>query len=109
MFQEIKNINGFNEKIVSGVTVLAYFLTPDCNVCKILKPKVAELICTEFPQVELIYVDLVSQPALAAQQNVFIAPTIIVYLEGKEFIRKSRNIGIQELKKEIKRLYSILF
>jgi hypothetical protein len=36
-------------------------------------------------------------------------PTILVFIEGKEFIRKSRNIGIEELGDLIARPYTLLF
>jgi hypothetical protein len=48
-------------------------------------------------------------PEVAAQNQVFAAPTILVFFEGRESIRKSRNIGIGELQREIERPYEMIF
>jgi len=46
---------------------------------------------------------------VAGQHRVFAAPTILVFFDGRETIRKSRNIGIDELRREIERPYSMIF
>jgi hypothetical protein len=48
-------------------------------------------------------------PEVAAQNRVFAAPTIVVFFAGRETIRKSRAFGIDELKAEISRPYSLMF
>lgn len=109
MFVEIKSFEEFIKLKEEEPALLGYFSTEACNVCKVLKPKVAELIQTEFPKIKLIYIKSDSLPEVAAQNQVFAAPTIIVYFEGREYIRKSRNIGIGELQREIERPYSMIF
>lgn len=89
--------------------MLAYFSTETCNVCKVLKPKVAELIQASFPEIKLVYIQTDKLPEVAAQNQVFAVPTLLVYFEGREYIRKSRNIGIGELEREIDRPYSMIF
>ncbi len=109
MFLEIQTFDEFLELKEKETALLAYFSTDVCNVCKVLKPKVEELIKTEFPQMKLAYVKSDQLPEAAAQNRVFAAPTILVFFEGREYIRKSRNIGISELKQEIERPYSMIF
>lgn len=99
----------FDEFIAENEAVLLYFSTPECNVCKILKPKLEALISDEFPEVKMGYVNCELLPEVAAQQRIFTVPTIVVILEGKEFIRKSRNISLSEFQKEIERPYSMYF
>jgi thioredoxin-like negative regulator of GroEL len=108
MFKEIKSFKEFL-LLKEETAVLAYFSTEDCNVCKVLKPKVEELIKTEFPNIKLAYIKSDLLPEVAAQNRVFAAPTILVFFEGREYIRKSRAIGIGELQKEIDRPYSMIF
>lgn len=102
-FEELNNF------INTNLGVIVYFSTPDCNVCKVLKPKVKEMLKEEFPQIQFAYVDLSSAKELAAQHSIFTVPTLVIYFEGKEFLRKSRNISIEELREEISRPYSFLF
>jgi Tfp pilus assembly PilM family ATPase len=58
---------------------------------------------------DFFYIDCEKQKEIAAQNTVFAVPTILVFFEGKENIRKSRNIGIEQLKSEIKRIYELMF
>lgn len=109
MFYEIKSYNEFILLKEKEKALLAYFSTDDCNVCKVLKPKVAELIKGEFPNIKLVYIKSDKLPEAAAQNSVFAAPTILVFFEGREYIRKSRNIGINELRHEIERPYLMVF
>ena len=109
MFQNIKNIQEFNEYIDGGKPILAYFSTNECNVCKVLKPKVEDLFQSAFLKFKLLYINLSEMPEVGAQLSVFAVPTIMIYFEGKEFLRSSRNISISALENEIKRPYSILF
>ena len=99
----------FDEFIANYEAVLLYFSTPQCNVCKILKPKLVELISDEFPEIKMGYINSELLPEVAAQQRIFTVPTIVVFLDGKEFIRKSRNISLSEFQREIKRPYSMYF
>jgi thioredoxin 1 len=109
MFTEIQSLEEFNRLKQEELVLLGYFSTEACNVCKVLKPKVAELIQEEFPKVKLSYVKSDVLPDVAGQHQVFAAPTILIFFDGRETIRKSRNIGIDELRREIDRPYSMIF
>ncbi|NQU86031.1 MAG: thioredoxin family protein [Mariniphaga sp.] len=109
MFYTFQNINQFDSFVKENEAVLAYFSTNECNVCKVLKPKVEDLFIKEFPQVKLAYIETNLLPNVAAQNRIFNVPTIVIYFEGKEYIRKSRSFGIDELKAEVERPYSLLF
>jgi len=108
-FVEINSFEEFLKLKENEAALLAYFSTEACNVCKVLKPKVAELVDSDFPEIKLVYIKSDKLPEVAAQNQVFAAPTILVFFEGREYIRKSRNIGIGELQKEIERPYSMIF
>lgn len=109
MFIEIKSLDEFNQLKQEEPALLAYFSTDACNVCKVLKPKVDELVQSEFPQLKMVYVKSDVLPDIAGQHQVFAAPTILVFFDGRETIRKSRNIGLDELRREIDRPYSMIF
>jgi thioredoxin-like negative regulator of GroEL len=109
MFEQVESFEAFLKLKEEEPALLAYFSTETCNVCKVLKPKVAELIHTSFPEIKLVYIQTDKLPEVAAQNQVFAVPTLMVYFEGREYIRKSRNIGIGELEREIDRPYSMIF
>jgi len=48
-------------------------------------------------------------PELCGLNQVFVEPTILLFLEGKEALRMSRNIGMIQLENSISRLYQLAF
>jgi len=48
-------------------------------------------------------------PDISSQYGVFTIPTIVVYFDGNETIRKSRHIGVGELAQAIERPYNLIF
>ena len=57
----------------------------------------------------MIYIESDKLPEVAAQNRVFAAPTVVIFFAGRETIRKSRAFGLDELKAEIQRPYSMMF
>ena len=109
---ETKIINSLEhlEKILQETTaVLVYFSTNSCNVGEALEPKVHELLYTDFQKMTFYKIDMNFSPEIAAKYSAFVEPTIVVFFEGKETIRKSRNIGIHELQSAILRPYKLIF
>jgi len=105
----ILSLDHLQQTLQSAPAVIVYFSTPNCNVCTILKPKVIALISNDFPQIQFHYVDCLQQPEIAAQFSVFAIPTVLVYFNGKETFRLSRNFGIAELSEKLRRPYQLLF
>ncbi len=107
--ETIQSIQEFDQVLANNEAVLAYFSTEICSVCKVLKPKVSEMITESFPEMKMVYIQSDKLPELAAQNSVFAAPTVVVFFAGRETIRKSRAFGIDELRFEIERPYSMMF
>ena len=105
----LSNLNEFNTAAEKEDAVLVYFSHEQCNVCKVLKPKVAEMLNNNFPKMKIFYANTVNVPEIAGHNNVFTVPTIICFFGGKETFRKSRNIGIEELGHHIQRPYDMVF
>lgn len=108
-YTDIYTTEEFNEILEKEEAALFYLSSPSCNVCRVLKPKVAEMIQEHFPKIKLFYADVEKSPLISGQLRVFTIPSLLIYLDGKEVIRKSRNLGIEELKIELQRPYSLMF
>ncbi|GAO28180.1 thioredoxin family protein [Geofilum rubicundum] len=107
--ENVASTERFEAIIRQEAAVLAYFSHEQCNVCKVLKPKVEALLADQFPKIKALYCDTKNAPEIAASQSVFAVPTIIVWFEGKETYRFSRNIGLQELEGALSRPYHLFF
>jgi thioredoxin 1 len=109
MFSEINSSAELESLKGSAAAILIYFSADSCNVCKSLKPKVETTIHQEFPKMKMVYVKTDELPETAGQHRVFTIPTVLVFFEGKETVRKIRTFSIDELTREIRRPYSLIF
>ena len=102
-------LEDFNLYVRENPAVVAYFSGKDCGVCHALKPKVIELIESKFPEMKFIFIDRDEFEETSAQLSVFTIPSILVFFDGKETVRRSRHVSVEELGNEIERIYSIMF
>lgn len=86
--------------------VLVYFSYPECQVCRILKPKVQELL-NQYPLFEFLYIDINLYPQFKGEYLVFAVPTIVLFQKGRELQRFSRYISIAELKTYLERINQV--
>ncbi len=105
----LNSLEEYTDFVKENQGALIYFSTPQCNVCKVLKPKIKDFVEKEFEKVKMAYIDTETLPEVAAQNGIFAVPTILVFFEGKEFLRKSRNISLVEFREELQRPYSLFF
>lgn len=103
------NIEELNEQIKSNEALLIYFSGENCGVCKTLKPKIFSSFNEVYPKIKQLEIKTEQNIELARQFNVFALPTILVFLDGKEFQRKERNISVSGFISDIKRPYELFF
>jgi len=104
----MNTIENIEQTIKENLAVMLYFSAPTCNVCHALKPKLLEAINDNFKEFEIVSVDVSVEQEIAAHFSVFAIPTVLVFLDGKEFLRKSRHMSVDEVVREIKRPYEIM-
>jgi thioredoxin-like negative regulator of GroEL len=104
----MQTIENINNTIKENLAVMVYFSAPACNVCHALKPKLLQALDVNFKDFEVLSVDISVDEDIAPYFGVYAIPTVLVFLDGKEFLRKSRNMSVNELIKEIKRPYDIM-
>ncbi|MDD2356757.1 MAG: thioredoxin family protein [Thiovulaceae bacterium] len=104
----MQNIESINQTIKENPAVILYFSAPTCNVCHALKPKLLEALNENFASFEIISIDVSTDADIAAEFSVFAIPTVLVFLDSKEFLRKSRHMSVGEVISEIKRPYEIM-
>ena len=108
-YSSINDLDTYNDILEKEDAVLVYFSHEQCNVCKFLKPKIAELLENNFPKMKMYYADTVLNPEISGQNKIFSVPTVLAFFGGRESFRKSRSIGINELAEQIERPYGMIF
>jgi len=107
--QIIDSLNTYENIIETQEVVLCYYSSISCGVAEALEPKVKRLVEEKFPKINYYIINLPFSKEICAKYSVYVEPTILVYFNGKETLRKSRNISILDLDKSIARIYDIFF
>ena len=107
--KSFNTIEELQETISKVNALLLYFNTNSCSVGEALEPKVLNLIKKTFQKIEFHTIDINFYPEISAHFNAFVEPTILVFFDGKETVRRSRNISLFELEDAIKRPYQLIF
>ena len=94
--------------IRTEVGVLLYFSGEHCNVCHALRPKFKEVFDENFPQLKQIYLDAHENAEISANYSVFSVPTMIVFMDGREFAREGRSVSLHQLTEKLKRPYGMM-
>jgi len=104
----MQTIENIEKSIKENLAVMVYFSAPTCNVCHALKPKLFEAIQTNFKEFKIVDIDISVSEGIAPHFGVFAIPTVLIFLDGKEFIRKTRHMSVDEVVREIQRPYEIM-
>ena len=102
------NIETLENDIKNELAIALYFSAPTCNVCHALKPKLLTAFESNFSQLQVKSIDISETPEIASNFGVFSIPTLLIYLDGKEFLRKSRHMSVDQVVAEIKRPYDMM-
>ena len=109
MSEELTGQEQLSAYIAANPAAILYFSGDNCNVCQVLLPKVEALLQEEFPRIGLGKINCGAHPDLAAQHSVFAVPTLVLYFDGHETQRFSRNISLGQLRDALTRPYQLLF
>lgn len=93
----------FQRELSDKPILITYFSHDECNVCKVLKPQVQQIV-DGFDEAHFFYVNTKESMEIAGQYMVFAVPTIILFFEGREAKRYSRHISLQDFRTFLERM-----
>jgi thioredoxin-like negative regulator of GroEL len=104
--KEIHTLESLKHTIGTEKMVILYISRPNCAVCHALLPQVKEVL-KEYTGIVSVHADADEIPELAGEYSIFTVPVLIVFIEGKEMMRKARFIPINELNQGLFRLVTM--
>lgn len=107
--ETIYSIEELTAAVSENPVTVIYFSSETCNVCKVLKPRIREMLDMQFPMAKMYYVDIEKSPVVSGQYRVFSIPTIDIYIDGREHARFSRNVTMHDFEAAIRRPYDLLY
>jgi len=102
------NLEEVKEIINNELGVLLYFSGENCNVCHALRPKFKEVFDKNFPELKQIYLDADDNMDIASHFQVFSVPTMIVFMDRREFAREGRAVSLHQLSQKLERPYGMM-
>ena len=93
-------------RVADGDLLVAYFSTPTCGVCQVLRPQVDAML--DRLGIPGVFIDTTALPQTAAQRLVFAVPSILVYADGREQQRVGRHLSLQALEDSLTRLQELM-
>ena len=109
MNKDLQSLSEVQEVIENDLALITYFYSDNCAPCKSLRPKVLDLISKQYPKMNLYFINAEKNPEISAKYAVFSNPTLLVFFDRKEYLRKSKYISISELSQSVDRLYTMMF
>lgn len=100
----LQSIDEVTQFIESNELAFLYISQENCSVCHALLPQVQTLLI-DYPKIKLAQVDAIKVPAVAGEFSVFTVPVLLLFIEGKEYIREARIVHLELLDKKINKIY----
>ena len=89
----------FNELIQSTELVLVDFYAEWCGPCKIMKPRILDVMERMGDDIQVIQIDVDKEKELATRFRISSVPTLIIFKNGKQQWRQSGIISALALMK----------
>lgn len=103
---KIKNMEEIKEFISNNQMSLLFIKTVQCGVCDAVLAQ-SEDVLERFPKIHSILVSLEETPQVSGEYLVFTAPTLIMFLKGKEMFRESRFVVFSEFERKLQQIYEV--
>lgn len=104
---ELKSIKEVRAFVQENNFTLLYIWSDQCSVCHALYPKLLESV-KDFQKIKLGKVNYQVVSEIAGEFLVFSVPTVILFKEGKEYLREGRFLRVQEFNKQLKHFIQTL-
>lgn len=92
----LKNYDQVSEKINENKALLLYGGDPFCIVCQDTKPLVETL--AKDLNLPIYYINIAENDMARGQLNLFTAPVVMFFVDGREAFRQGRFLDLEEMK-----------
>ncbi|MFB4167982.1 thioredoxin family protein [Virgibacillus sp. JSM 102003] len=106
-FNELHSIDEVNQFKDNHQLALLFISRPNCSVCHGLLPQVKELM-EDYPAIKLGHVNADEVQEIKGYFTIFTVPVILVFVEGKEYVREARIVHMDLFDQKINKIYKNL-
>lgn len=103
-FQHLATLDEVDSFVAENTLAFLYISQPNCSVCHGLLPQVEQLL-KKFPHIQTAHVQTNELPSIAGHLSIFTVPVLLLFVEGKEYIREARIVHLDQLEEKITFIY----
>lgn len=104
---ELTSLDNVKQFIANNQLSFLYISRTDCGVCHALLPQVEELL-KNFPKIKLGHINADHLEEVAGQFSIFTVPSLLMFVDGKEYIREARFVHMHSLEDQINKIYHMV-
>lgn len=105
--EELTSIDAIERFIDDHTFSFLYVSRQDCSVCHAILPKLRVLL-DRFPRISLGHIQGEAVGEIASRYLIFTAPTLLLFVEGKELLREDRFVQFGALERKLENLMDLL-
>lgn len=103
-FQPLHSMTEIDDHLSAHTLSFLYISQDNCSVCLGLKPQI-EAMLAQYPDIHTAEVNTAHVPEIAGRFNIFTIPVLLLFVNGKEYIREARIVHTDALNEKISRIY----
>lgn len=103
-FTELTTIEMVMDFIQKNRLSFLYISRPNCSVCHGLLPQVQQLM-VKYPEIKLGHISADKVMEVAGHFFVFTVPVLLLFVDGKEYVREARIVHMDLFDEKIKKIY----
>ncbi|MBT2214853.1 thioredoxin [Virgibacillus dakarensis] len=103
-FKQLTSIAMVKNFVQSHSLTFLFISRPDCSVCHGLFPQVQALM-SHYPEIKLGHISADQVTEIAGEFSIFTVPVLLLFVEGKEYLREARIVHLQLLDEKVDKIY----
>lgn len=103
-FKVLSKMESVEQFIHDNELAFLYISRPNCSVCHGLLPQVKELM-EKYPKIQLGHIDASIVEEVAGRFSVFTVPVLLLFIDGKEYVREARIVHMDLLENKLDKIY----
>ncbi|RHW31375.1 thioredoxin [Lysinibacillus yapensis] len=103
-FEEMQSIEEVDNFISTHPLSFLYISRTRCSVCHALLPQVGKLM-EKFPEIQLAHINSAEVEEIAERFTVFSVPVLLLFVEGKEYLREERVVHMDIFEEKLQKIY----
>lgn len=103
-FTELTSMQEIEYFINNNKLAFLYISKENCSVCLSLKPQIKQVM-NKYPAILLGHVNADHVEEVAGRFSIFTAPVLLLFVNGKEYVREARIVHIQLFNEKVNKIY----